>query len=61
MFEPSQHEVLSETGLSKSFGEPKRLPELMSGPDRAKVKRVMEAMMQMIKLDVAKLEAAAEG
>ena len=40
---------------------PKRLPELMSGPDRAKVKRVMEAMMQMIKLDVAKLEAAAEG
>jgi predicted 3-demethylubiquinone-9 3-methyltransferase (glyoxalase superfamily) len=38
---------------------PKRLPELMSDPNSAKVKRVMEAMMQMIKLDVAKLEAAA--
>jgi predicted 3-demethylubiquinone-9 3-methyltransferase (glyoxalase superfamily) len=38
---------------------PKRLPELMADPDRAKAKRVMEAMMQMIKLDIDKLEAAA--
>ncbi len=38
---------------------PRRLPELLSDPDAAKAKRVMEAMMQMIKIDVAKLEAAA--
>ena len=40
---------------------PRRLPELLSDPDAAKAKRVMQAMMQMIKLDVAKLEAAAAG
>jgi predicted 3-demethylubiquinone-9 3-methyltransferase (glyoxalase superfamily) len=38
---------------------PRRLPELLSDPDRAKAKRVMEAMMQMVKIDIAKLEAAA--
>ena len=38
---------------------PRRLPELLSDPDTAKAKRVMEAMMQMVKIDVAKLEAAA--
>lgn len=38
---------------------PKRLPELLSGPDKEKAKRVAEAMMQMVKLDIAKLEAAA--
>ncbi len=38
---------------------PKRLPELLSDPDPAKGKRVMQAMMQMVKLDIAKLEAAA--
>ena len=37
---------------------PKRLPELLSDP--AKGKRVMEALMKMIKLDVAALERAAE-
>ena len=37
------------------------LPQLMAGPDRAKVKPVMEAMGTMIKLDVAALEAAADG
>ena len=40
---------------------PKRLPELLSDPDPAKAKRVMKAMMGMIKLDVAALEAAAAG
>lgn len=40
---------------------PRRLPELLSDPDRAKAKRVMEAMMQMIKIDIAKIEAAAAG
>jgi predicted 3-demethylubiquinone-9 3-methyltransferase (glyoxalase superfamily) len=40
---------------------PRRLPELLSDPDTAKARRVMEAMMQMVKIDVAKLEAAAIG
>jgi predicted 3-demethylubiquinone-9 3-methyltransferase (glyoxalase superfamily) len=39
---------------------PRRLTELMSSPDAAKAKRVMQAMMQMVKLDVAVLERAAE-
>jgi predicted 3-demethylubiquinone-9 3-methyltransferase (glyoxalase superfamily) len=41
---------------------PTELMELMSGPDSAKVQRVMAAMMQMIKIDIPKLrEAAAAG
>jgi len=40
---------------------PKRLGELMMVPDRAKVKRVSDAMLQMVKLDIAGLEAAAKG
>jgi predicted 3-demethylubiquinone-9 3-methyltransferase (glyoxalase superfamily) len=39
---------------------PKRLGELMADPDKAKAKRVGEAMMKMIKLDVAELERAAK-
>jgi predicted 3-demethylubiquinone-9 3-methyltransferase (glyoxalase superfamily) len=38
---------------------PRRLPQLLSDPDAARAKRVMQAMMQMVKIDVAKLEAAA--
>ena len=38
---------------------PTALPRLLSNPDPVKAKKVMAAMMQMIKLDVAKLEAAA--
>jgi predicted 3-demethylubiquinone-9 3-methyltransferase (glyoxalase superfamily) len=40
---------------------PKRLLDLMNGPDRMKGKRVAEAMMKMMKLDIATLEAAARG
>ena len=40
---------------------PKRLLELINAPDRAKGKRVMEAMMKMVKFDIAGLEAAARG
>lgn len=40
---------------------PKRLGELIADPDRAKAKRVADAMMQMVKLDLAALEAAARG
>jgi predicted 3-demethylubiquinone-9 3-methyltransferase (glyoxalase superfamily) len=40
---------------------PKRLTELTTGPDRAKAKRAMEAMMTMKKIDIAALEAAVAG
>jgi predicted 3-demethylubiquinone-9 3-methyltransferase (glyoxalase superfamily) len=40
---------------------PKRLGELMMDPDRAKAKRVAEAMLTMVKFDIAGLEAAAHG
>lgn len=38
---------------------PKRLGELMAGDDAARSKRVMDALMEMGKLDVAALEKAA--
>ena len=37
---------------------PRRLMELMSDPDRARANRVTQAMMQMVKIDVAALERA---
>jgi predicted 3-demethylubiquinone-9 3-methyltransferase (glyoxalase superfamily) len=40
---------------------PKRLGELMNGQDPAKAKRVAEAMLKMVKFDIAGLEAAARG
>jgi predicted 3-demethylubiquinone-9 3-methyltransferase (glyoxalase superfamily) len=40
---------------------PVHLSKLMSGPDRAAAGRVADAMMQMAKLDIARLEAAAAG
>lgn len=39
---------------------PRILPRLLADPDRAKAKRVMVAMTQMVKLDVATLQAAAD-
>ncbi len=39
---------------------PTMLTELLSDPDREKAKRVMEAMLEMGKLDIAALRAAAE-
>jgi hypothetical protein len=36
------------------------LPQLLSDPDRAKADRVLRAMMKMIKLDKAALQAAAD-
>jgi len=39
---------------------PKRLMELQVGPDRAKARRVAEAMLKMGKIDLATLEAAAK-
>ncbi len=40
---------------------PKILPELLGDPDRARAGRAMAAMMTMRRLDVAALEAAANG
>ena len=40
---------------------PRVLTEAMADPDRAVAKRVFEAMMQMGKIDVAKIEAARRG
>jgi predicted 3-demethylubiquinone-9 3-methyltransferase (glyoxalase superfamily) len=40
---------------------PRRLGELMRDPDRRKAKRVTEAMLKMMKFDIAALEAAAKG
>jgi predicted 3-demethylubiquinone-9 3-methyltransferase (glyoxalase superfamily) len=40
---------------------PTVLGELLSGKDAAKTHRVMEAMLQMVKLDIKKLKAAAKG
>jgi hypothetical protein len=34
---------------------------MMSDPDRAKAKRAADAMMKMVKLDVAALQAAFDG
>ena len=40
---------------------PSALPQLMSDPDPEKVRRVTEAMLQMTKIDIAKLRRAYEG
>lgn len=40
---------------------PEILPRLLNDPDNAKAKRVMQAMMEMVKIDVAKIEEAARG
>jgi predicted 3-demethylubiquinone-9 3-methyltransferase (glyoxalase superfamily) len=40
---------------------PRVLLEAMDNPDRAAAKRAFEAMMEMRKIDVAKIEAALEG
>lgn len=39
---------------------PRRLVELIADPDPAKATRVMKAMMEMVKIDIAGLEAAAD-
>jgi predicted 3-demethylubiquinone-9 3-methyltransferase (glyoxalase superfamily) len=40
---------------------PKRLGELMRDPDQEKARRVTEVMLGMVKLDIAALEATAQG
>ncbi len=52
--------VKDKYGLSWQI-VPRRLIELQMSSDKAKVGRMMAAMMQMRKLDIAKLEAAYNG
>jgi predicted 3-demethylubiquinone-9 3-methyltransferase (glyoxalase superfamily) len=40
---------------------PRRLMELQADPDRARAQRTVDAMLSMIKIDVAELERAADG
>lgn len=40
---------------------PEALPRLLGGSDAARSGRVMQAMMEMVKIDVARLEEAARG
>lgn len=40
---------------------PTRMFELMSDPDQAKAKRAGEAMLKMVKFDIAEIETAAAG
>jgi predicted 3-demethylubiquinone-9 3-methyltransferase (glyoxalase superfamily) len=40
---------------------PDRLPELLGDPDREKAQRVMAAMLEMGKIEIAELERAAAG
>ncbi len=52
--------ITDKFGLSWQI-VPKRLMELQADPDPARVKRTVDAMMTMVKLDVAALERAADG
>lgn len=40
---------------------PEILPRLLNDPDKARAGRVMQAMLKMVKIDVAKIEQAARG
>jgi predicted 3-demethylubiquinone-9 3-methyltransferase (glyoxalase superfamily) len=58
--QPSQCGWLKDRfGLSWQI-VPERLNELMADPDPERARRATEAMLQMVKLDVAALEAAAD-
>jgi predicted 3-demethylubiquinone-9 3-methyltransferase (glyoxalase superfamily) len=58
--EPSQCGWLTDRfGVSWQI-VPDRLGELMSDPDAERANRVMQAMLKMVKLNIADLEAAAE-
>jgi len=52
--------LVDKFGLSWQI-VPRRLMELQADPDPARVKRTVDAMMKMVKLDVAELERAANG
>ncbi|MER8544305.1 MULTISPECIES: VOC family protein [unclassified Mesorhizobium] len=59
--QPSQCSWLKDKfGLSWQV-VPEQLPRLLLDSDREKAGRVMQAMMQMSKIDIAKIEEAAKG
>ncbi len=59
--EPSQCGWLTDKyGLSWQV-TPSIMPELMNSPDKEKNNRVMDAMMKMVKLDIATLQKAYDG
>ena len=58
--EPSQCGWLADRfGVSWQV-VPRQLPEMLRDPDPARAQRVMQAMMKMVKLDVARLRQAYE-
>jgi len=52
--------LVDKFGLSWQI-VPRQLIEMIGHPDRTKAGRAMEAMMGMVKIDLAKLQAAFEG
>jgi len=52
--------ITDRFGLSWQI-TPQRLLDMMGSPDQAAAKRAMEAMMQMVKIDIATLERAFSG
>ena len=52
--------VRDRYGLSWQI-TPAIMPKLLADPDRARASRAMQAMLKMKKLDIAALEAAADG
>lgn len=48
-------------GLAWQITPRRRLMELIKDPDPARAKRAMEAMMEMVKIDIAAIECAAAG
>lgn len=52
--------LVDRFGLSWQI-TPEMLPRLLADPDRNRARRAMEAMMGMVKIDIAELERAAAG
>ena len=53
---------LAERSLRPSWQiVPTVLSDMMADPDRAKAKRAADAMMKMVKIDIAELQAAYAG
>jgi len=52
--------ITDKFGLSWQI-TPQRLLDMMTSPDKAASKRAMEAMMGMVKIDIAALERAFNG
>ena len=49
------------TGVGTILAMPEALPRLLADPDPERAQRALQAMLKMRKIDVAALEAAADG